>query len=262
MSDLVVLTAIDGPVATVTLNRPAAHNALDGRLVADLTGALRMLADTAAVRAVVLRANGESFSAGADIARMQRLAETPEAEALAEARALTGLLDTLDTLPKPTVALVHGAAFGGGVGLVACCDIAVAADSAAFSLSGVKLGLVPAVTAPYVVAAIGARAARRYLLTGERISALEAQRLGLVHEVVPGYMLQAAGDAVLARLAEGGPEPQAGAKALIRPLSGRPPGPPDEATLRRIAAARTTAEAREGLAAFLEKRRPRWRGGQ
>lgn len=261
MSDLVVLTAIDGPVATVTLNRPAAHNALDDRLVADLTGALRMLADTAAVRAVVLRANGESFSAGADIARMQRLAAAPEDEALAEARGLTGLLDTLDTVPKPTLALVHGAAFGGGVALAACCDIVIAADSAAFSLSGVKLGLVPAVTAPYVVAAIGARAARRYLLTGERISALEARRLGLVHEVVPGHMLPAAGDAVLGRLAEGGPAAQAGAKALIRTLSGRPAGPPDEAAVRRIAAARTTAEAREGLAAFLEKRRPWWRGG-
>ncbi len=292
MSDLAVLTAIDGPVATVTLNRPEAHNALDDRLIAGLTGALRMLGDTPAVRAVVLRANGESFSAGADIARMRRLAEAteateapeateatgapgapgvteatgapgapgaPGAEALAEARALTGLLDTLDTLPKPTLALVHGAAFGGGVALVACCDIAIAADQAAFSVSAVKLGLVPAVTAPYVVAAIGSRAARRCLLTGERISALEARRLGLVHEVVPGHMLAAAGAAVLTRLAEGGPEAQAGAKALIRTLSGRAAGPADDDTLRRIAAARTTPEAQEGLAAFLEKRNPRWR---
>jgi len=212
------------------------------------------------VRAVVLAGAGRSFSAGADLNWMRRTADYSEVENLADARALAGLMRTLDRLPKPTVALVQGAAYGGGVGLVACCDIAVASTAAVFSLSEVRLGLLPSVISPYVVDAIGPRAARRYFLTAERFDAAEARRLGLVHEVVAPEDLEAAGARVLAALAECGPAAQAASKALVARVAR---GPIDDAmvedTARRIAALRATPEGREGVMAFLEKRKPSWR---
>lgn len=252
----------DDGVAVVTLNRPDVHNAFNDVVIAELTKVLRGLGDDPAVRAVVLRAEGKSFSAGADLGWMKRMAGYSQEENEADAMALAELMRTLDRLPKPTLAVVQGAAFGGGVGLVACCDIAVAAETATFCLSEVRLGLIPAVISPYVVAAMGERAARRYFLTAERFGAAEAHRLGLVHEVVPAEGLERAAEAMLARLKEGGPAAQAAAKDLIFSVSRRPA---DEAVIRdtavRIAAIRASEEGREGLEAFLGKREPSWRAG-
>jgi methylglutaconyl-CoA hydratase len=169
------------------------------------------------------------------------------------------LMRVLNFLPKPTVARVQGAAFGGGVGLVACCDIAIASDAASFSLSEVRLGLIPAVISPYVVAAIGERAARRYFLTAERFGADEALRIGLVHQVVPADQLDSAVDTILTRLSEGGPAAQRAAKDLIFAVTHRPiDAGLIHDTAERIATVRASSEGREGLAGFLEKRKPAW----
>ncbi len=259
MSDQLVLQQIDAGVGRLTLNRPEVHNAFDDALIAQLTAALLSLEADRRVRVVVLAAAGKSFSAGADLAWMQRMAGYSEAENLADARALAGLMSTLDRLAKPTVALVQGAAFGGGVGLVACCDIAIASQAASFCLSEVKLGLIPAVISPYVVAAMGPGAARRFILTAERFSARQALALGLVHEVVPADRLEETGQKVLDHLTQGGPRAQADAKDLVLSLAGRPIDRAlVEETAERIARIRVGEEAREGLAAFLEKRKAEW----
>ena len=255
-----ILTEIreDG-VATVTLNRAEVHNAFNDTVIADLTGTLCRLGDDDKVQAVVLRAEGKSFSAGADLGWMQRMAGYGHAENLADAGALAELMRVLNFLPKPTVARVQGAAFGGGVGLVACCDIAIASDAASFSLSEVRLGLIPAVISPYVVAAIGERAARRYFLTAERFGADEALRIGLVHQVVPADQLDSAVDTILTRLSEGGPAAQRAAKDLIFAVAHRPVDAGlIHDTAERIATVRASSEGREGLAGFLEKRKPAW----
>ncbi|TCO79279.1 methylglutaconyl-CoA hydratase [Plasticicumulans lactativorans] len=246
-------------VATLTLNRPELHNAFDDALIAALTAALRRLEADPAVRVVVLAANGKSFSAGADLNWMRRMADYTVAQNLDDARGLAELMRTLNALAKPTVAKVQGAAYGGGVGLVACCDIAVAADGASFCLSEVRLGLIPAVISPYVVNAIGERQARRYFVSAERFDAAEARRIGLVHEVVPAAGLDAKVDELLATLAGNGPAAMVAAKDLARAVAR---GPLDAAmiedTARRIADIRASAEGREGLSAFLGKRRPAW----
>ncbi|MGK9165677.1 enoyl-CoA hydratase/isomerase family protein [Inquilinus limosus] len=251
---------IEDGVGTVVMDRPDRHNAFDEHVIADLTAAFARLGAEDAVRAVVLRGAGKSFSAGADLDWMRRMAAYDEAANLADARALAALMRTIDTLPKPTVALVHGAAYGGGVGLVACCDIAVATEAASFSLSEVKLGLIPAVISPYVVRAIGARAARRYFLTAERFDAVEARRLGLVHELVAGDGLEEAARRILAALRGNGPAAVRAAKDLVAAVAGRPPAEVEEDCARRIAAIRAGEEGREGVAAFLEKRKPAWLG--
>jgi methylglutaconyl-CoA hydratase len=213
------------------------------------------------VRVVVLTGAGRSFSAGADLNWMRRTATYGEAENLADARALAELMQTLDQLAKPTVARVNGAALGGGTGLVACCDIVVASERAVFGTTEVRLGLIPSVIGPYVLAAVGPRQARRLMLTGERISAAEAARLGLVHEVVADDRLDAAVDRIAGELLKGGPDAIAAAKALIRDLAGRPISAElIDQTAQRIAALRATPEAREGVGAFLEKRTPGWSG--
>jgi methylglutaconyl-CoA hydratase len=257
-----VLTAVreDG-VATVTMNRPDVHNAFDDVSIASLAAAFRTLGGDPSVRCVVLRGAGAGFSAGADLAWMQRMAGYSRDENLADAAGLAGLMQAIDRCPKPVVAAVHGPAFGGGVGLVACCDVAVASDAASFALTEVRLGLIPAVISPYVVAAIGERAARRYFLTAERMSAVEAHRLGLVHEVVPGHMLDAAVERMLSRLREGSPHAQAAAKDLIAAVARRPTDAEVVAdTAARIADQRASAAGKEGLAAFLAKRKPSWAG--
>ena len=256
-----LLLDVDGRgVATLTLNRPERHNAFDDALIAALTDALEGLASRPDVRAVVLTGAGRSFSAGADLAWMQRMAGYSEAENLRDAAELARMLHTLDRLPKPTLALVGGNAYGGGVGLVACCDIALAVDRAVFCLTEVRLGLTPATISPYVVAAIGARQARRYFVTAEPIPAARAREIGLVHEVVPAAELDATRDRVLAALLPGAPGAQADAKVLAFLPEGRAV---DEAlvveTSRRIAARRASPEGREGLEAFLAKRPPGWR---
>ena len=246
-------------VAIVTLARPQVHNAFNEVMIAELTAELAALGADPQVRAVLLAAEGKSFSAGADLDWMRRMAGYGPDENRADARALARLMHVLDTLAKPTVARVHGAAYGGGVGLVACCDIAVAGEEAAFSLSEVKLGLIPAVISPYVVAAAGPRAARRWFLTAERFDAAEAARTGLVHQAVPTARLDEAVEAVLARLRQGAPAAQAAAKDLIFTVTGHPVTEElMDYTAARIAELRAGAEAREGIAAFLDKRAPAW----
>ena len=260
MAEDTVLVAVAGAVATVTLNRPATHNAFDGALIARLTRTLDDLGARADVRAVVLAGTGKSFCAGADLAHMKKAAAFSQAENVADARALARLLMVLGHLPKPTVALVQGAAYGGGVGLVSACDIALAAETASFALTEVRLGLIPAVISPFVIRAIGESHSRRFILTGERFGADIAHRIGLVHEVVPAETLAARGAAVVEMLLQGSPDAHRRAKELIDTVSGRPIDEDlaDEVA-RRIAAARASEDGREGIAAFLDKRAPSWR---
>jgi methylglutaconyl-CoA hydratase len=251
----------DNGVARVTLTRTRVHNAFNELVIAELTRSLEGLESDPRVRAVVLAAQGTSFSAGADLTWMERMAGYGTEENLEDARGLAELMRRLNALAKPTLALVQGPAFGGGVGLVACCDIAIAAESASFCLSEVRLGLIPAVISPYVVAAMGQRAARRYFLSAERFSAAEALRLGLVHEVVPDEQLEVRGERLVKAVLSGGPKAQSAAKELIFAVSDRPPDDDlVEETARRIAEVRAGEEAREGIAAFLQKRKPRWGG--
>ena len=246
-------------VALVALARPEVHNAFDDTLIAELTQVLEALDRDTSVRAVVLLGHGRSFCAGADLNWMKRMAGFGRAENLADATALAAMLKTLHRLSKPTIARVHGSVFGGGVGLVACCDIAFAAHDATFSLSETKLGLVPATIGPYVVEAMGARHARRYFLSAERFTAAEAFRIGLVHEICPIDELDGTINELLGALLAAGPRAQAEAKALIRAVAAQPI---DDAviadTAARIARVRGSPEGKEGVAAFLEKRSPAW----
>ncbi len=252
---------MDGAVATLWLNRPAKHNAFDADLVAALAEAWHELDADPAVRVIVLAGRGKSFCAGADLDGMRRAASLGVDENLADARALARMLRGLAELRKPTLARVHGAALGGGLGLVAACDIAIAASSAVFATSEVRLGIVPAAISPYVLRAIGARQALRYFQTGERMAAPRACELGLVHEVVAAERLDARVAEIAAELVAGGPLAQAAAKELIRAIAHRPINDTlvDDCA-HRIAHLRATPEAREGIGAFLEKRRPSWMG--
>ena len=246
-------------IALLALSRPDVHNAFDETLIEELTSALRAIDGDDTVRAVVLLGAGRSFCAGADLNWMKRMAAYGRAENLADAKALATMLGTLNTLTKPTIARVHGAAYGGGVGLVACCDIAIAAQEATFSLSEAKLGLIPATISPYVIEAIGARMARRYFLTAERFDAAEAYRIGLVHDIVQAGELDNRINEVLGALVVAGPRAQAESKALIRAVANRPVGASVIAdTAARIARVRATPEAKEGVAAFLGKRPAGW----
>lgn len=259
MSAPVVIVAREGAVGRLTLNRPERRNAFDERLVAELHAGLRALDADPAVRVVVLCASGPSFSAGADLDWMRRMADAPRAEGEADALRVAALFRTLDALQTPTIALVDGAARGGGVGLAAACDVVVATEAASFALTEVRLGLLPAVIGPYLVRAIGERAAVRYALTAEPFDAAQAARLGLVHRVVAADGLAAEGARIAALMARGAPGAQAGTKALMRLAAETPL---DDALVaesaRRIAAARSGEEGREGMAAFLERRRPSW----
>ncbi|WP_089287315.1 MULTISPECIES: enoyl-CoA hydratase/isomerase family protein [unclassified Azospirillum] len=257
MSDIITNIDLRG-VATVTLNRPEVHNAFNDTVIADLTDIFRRLGNDPAVRVIVLRGVGKSFSAGGDLNWMRRMAGYSREENVADAMGLATMLRTLNECPKPTLAVIHGHCFAGAVGLVAACDIAIAADAVQFALTEVRLGLIPATIGPYVVAAMGARACRRYFLTAERFDAATALRLGLVHEVVTADALNAAAEAAIANLLLGGPRALAAAKALIPAVD----GPLDDAmladTAARIAEARAGDEGREGLASFFDKRKPGW----
>ncbi len=252
--------AIDGPVARVALNRPDVHNAFDETLIAELTHVVRTLDADLGIRVVIIEGRGKSFCAGADLNWMKKMAGFSQTENLADASALAAMLSALNNVSKPTIARVHGAAYGGGVGLVACCDIAIGAPGAMFSLSETRLGLIPATISPYVIEAIGSRAARRYFLSAERFGAEEAHQLGLLHELVPESELDATVDRRVAALLEAGPQAQAEAKLLIRAVAHRPI---DQGvigdTAKRIARIRATLEGKEGVAAFLAKRKPAWR---
>ena len=246
-------------VAIVILNRPDVHNAFDETLIAELTAALRALDADPGVRAVVLAGAGPSFCAGADLNWMKKMAAFSRAQNLADAGALAAMLATLDALSKPTIARVHGAAFGGGAGLVACCDVAIGAQDATFAFSESRLGLIPAAISPYVVAAIGVRAARRYFLSAERFSAAEAYRLGLLHDLALIEELDARINELLGALLTAGPRAQAECKALLRAIANRPLDARLVAdTAQRIARVRASPEGKEGVAAFLSKRKAAW----
>ncbi len=256
-----LVTQISGKgVATITLNRPEVHNAFDEELIERLRRELQGLETDPVVRVVVLDAVGKSFSAGADLNWMQRMADYDRAANLEDAKNLGKMMSTLHRLRQPTVAIVQGPAYGGGVGLVAACDIAIASTNATFSLSEVRLGLIPAVIGPYVVAAVGERAARRYMLTAERFSAEEAFRLGLVHDVVEPDKLDQRRAQIIEDLLKGGPKALTEAKNLVAYISGS--ATQDEKIVRdtagHIARVRATDEGKEGVGAFLEKRKPKW----
>jgi methylglutaconyl-CoA hydratase len=256
----------EGAVATLQMRRPEVHNAFDPQLIAEMTQALEHLDRDASVRAVVLSGAGSTFSAGADLNWMLGMARATEDENREDSERLAKLMHTLNFLSKPTIAKVNGSCYGGGVGLVACCDIAIAAEGAKFCLSEVKLGLVPAVISPYVIAAMGARQARRYFLSAEVFPAEEAKRIGLLHDFVPGTELDAAVERVLHWLLKGGPAAQVEAKRLVQNLTGMTPAAQttiDRGNARLIARLRVSPEGQEGLSAFLDKRQPAWsRGGE
>jgi methylglutaconyl-CoA hydratase len=258
-TDSVLVEIFDEGIATVTLNRPDRHNAFDEELISGLTGALRSLERNPDVRVVVLAAEGKSFSAGADLNWMKRTAAYSRRKNFEDAMGLAELMRTLHQLSKPTIARVQGPAFGGGVGLVAGCDIAIATREATFALSEVRLGLIPAIIGPYVIAAIGPRNARRYMLTGERFDVAEAFRIGLVQEICEMEDLDDYVRVAATQFLMGGPIALAAAKKLIVDVAGRPM---DEDlvqdTARRIAELRAGAEGREGVVAFLDKRNAAW----
>ena len=262
MPDALTLVHADA-VARLRLDRPALHNAFDAGLIAALTAALESVAQDPDIRVVVLEGAGASFSAGADLNWMRGMAAASEPENREDALALARLMRTLDELPKPTIARVHGAAFGGGVGLIACCDIAIGVPAAKFGLTESRLGLLPAVISPYVIAAIGARNARRYFATAEVFDAAQAERIGLLHAVVEADDLDAAVERQIALLRKAGPFAAADAKRLVREVvaaTDRDLLDQDNATL--IAALRVSAEGQEGLTAFLDKRSPAWAHAQ
>ena len=248
-----------GAVATLWMDRPAVFNAFNEQLIAELAAACAELDADASVRVVVLAGRGKHFSAGADLNWMRRAADSTEAENLADSRKFAAMLRALSEMSKPTIARVQGAALGGGTGLAAACDMAIAADDASFATSEVKFGIIPAVISPYVLRAIGPRHALRYFQSAERFGALEAKAMGLVNEVVTVDELDAAVDRLVQALLACGPQAQFAAKQLIAALTGRPiDDAVGEETATRIARQRATAEAREGFAAFFDKRAPAW----
>lgn len=249
----------DGGVATLWMNRPEVHNAFNAQLIADLSAACRALDADVSVRVVVLAGRGKSFSAGADLNWMKAAGEAGEAENFADAMKLAGMLRTLAEMSKPTIARVHGAALGGGMGLASACDICIAGERALFATSEVKFGIIPSAISPYVIRAIGERQAYRYFQTAERIDARRAAELGLAHEAVASDALDAKVKEVVDALLLGGPKSQSAAKELIRAVANRPLSDAVvEDTARRIASLRVTPEAREGLDAFLSKRPATW----
>lgn len=252
--------ALDGAIARLTLNRPDMRNAFDDALIAALTAAVRSAADDPKVRVLLLTGAGKAFCAGGDLNWMRKMGTLTAADNRQDATRLADMLNAVWTCPKPVVACVNGDAYAGGMGLAAACDIAVAADSAHFCLSETRLGLLPATISPYVIRAMGERAANRYFLTAERFDAATALRLGLVHEVVPAAQALEAAEALCRTLCANGPGAVQASKRLVRDFAGQPLDAALIAdTVERIAAIRSTDEAREGVTAFLEKREPSWR---
>jgi methylglutaconyl-CoA hydratase len=261
MADAPIQYAVDARgVATVTLIRPEIHNAFDDTVVAALSEAFTKAAQDDSVRALILASTGKSFCAGGDLNWMRRMAQYGYEENLRDSELLAEMLRRLNTLPKLTIARVQGAAFGGGVGLVSCCDIAVASPAAAFCLSEVKVGMIPATISPYVINAIGERASRRYFTTAELIDAAKARELGLVTELVESEAhLDEGIERILKSLLRNGPRGVAEAKRLIMDYANREITPELIAdSSKRIAETRGSTEGQEGLTAFLEKRKPNW----
>lgn len=248
----------DGAVERLTLNRPDTRNAFDDQMVAELTAWAGGVRESDGLRAVVLAGAGPVFCAGADVAWMRRMRAASAEENERDARALAAMFRAVDTLPVPVIGRIHGAALGGGVGLAAVCDIVVAAETATFGFTEVKLGILPAVISPFALAKIGVSAARELMLTGARFSAARAREIGLVHAVVPEAGLDAAVDACLTEILTAAPGAVAAIKALIPRVAGRPAAEVAELTSRAIARQRASAEGQEGLTAFLERRKPAW----
>ncbi|MCI0399674.1 MAG: enoyl-CoA hydratase-related protein [Chloroflexi bacterium] len=248
----------DGVVATVALNRPESHNAFNPPMIAGLTAVFRELGQREDVRLVVLTGNGRSFCAGADLATMRATADYTFDENVADAQAIFDLMWALDSCPKPVIGRVNGAAIGGGAGLVSCCDVVVAVERATFAFSEARLGLVPAVISPFVLARIGVSHGRELFLTGERFDARRAQQIGLVHHVVAEEELDAAVAERVEQLLLAAPGAQAAAKELIRAVAYQPKEAMRALTAELIAGRRASDEGREGMSAFLEKRKPSW----
>ena len=245
--------------ATVTLNRPDVRNAFNETVIGELSNVFQELAQMEDVRAIVLAANGPAFCAGGDLNWMKKVAAYTPEQNLNDAQQMADMLYQIYSCPKPVIARIHGDCYAGGMGLAAACDIAVAADTANFCLSEVKLGLVPATISPYVIKAMGPNAARRYFITAERFSAKEAHRIGFVHEAVPADQLDATLDQIVKSILGNGPNAVLAAKWLVEDVTGAEIE--DELlayTAECIAEIRSTDEAREGVSAFLEKRKPGW----
>ncbi|TRZ58401.1 MAG: enoyl-CoA hydratase/isomerase family protein [Rhodocyclaceae bacterium] len=255
-----ILTAVDRGVGIITLNRPERHNAFDDVLIGELIDAVAMMEHEDAVRVLVISSTGKSFCAGADLNWMKRAAGLSAEDSLRESRAMAEMLCCLAQMGKPTVARVQGHAYGGGVGLVAACDIAIATFDAQFTLSEVKLGIIPAVISPHVIAAIGERYARRYMLSAERFAAAEAYRIGLLHEIVPDEeALDEAIGEIVETLLKNSPNALKECKELIRAVVSRPlTQEVVEDTAQRICRLRASDQGKEGMSAFLEKRKPNW----
>jgi methylglutaconyl-CoA hydratase len=253
-----VITIRDGPVARVTLNRPEVHNAFNEHVIAGLQSAFDSLRGDDSIRVVILTGEGRSFSVGADLDWMSRASTWTEAENQRDATVLAKMLRTIAEFPKPVIARIHGNALGGGSGLAAASDVAIAAESAMFGFTEVRLGLVPATIAPHVVEKIGPGRALPLFVTGERFPAARAFEIGLVHRVVPDDRLDTAVDEAVGALLESGPRAQAAAKTLVRAVAGTEGPEADAYTADLIARIRTSDEGREGIGAFLEKRKPAW----
>ena len=251
--------AIVNSVARITLSRPEVRNAFNDEVIAELTEAFRALGQRDDVRAIVLAAEGPAFCAGADLNWMRRMADYNRDENLADAAKLAEMLRVMYACPKPTVARVQGDVFAGGVGLVAACDMVVSVDTAAYCLSEVKLGLIPATISPYVIRAMGARASHRYFLTAERFSAAEAHRIGFVHEVVAADQLDAKVDELTQALCNASPNAVRSCKTLLHEVAGCDIDAPLIArTVEGIADIRASSEGKEGVQSFLQKRKPHW----
>jgi methylglutaconyl-CoA hydratase len=248
----------DGPVEYLTLNRPDVRNAFNPVLIRSLREWAASVSPANGTRAVVLSGAGRTFCAGGDLAAMAATIDASRDDNLADASRLAAMFEALDTLPVPLISRIHGAALAGGVGLAAVSDIVVAAEDAAFGLTEVKLGILPSVIAPYVLAKIGRSAARELFLTGARFSAARAKEIGLVHAVVPAGALDDEVARYVGEILAAGPQAVHGAKALIREVFGRPPAEVASLTAETLAARRVSAEGQDGMRAFLEKRPPRW----
>jgi methylglutaconyl-CoA hydratase len=256
-----VTATVSGSVAHVTLNRPDKRNALDSATLSALGAVLEQCAGDPGVRMLQLTGAGNVFCAGADLGEMQSQAQASEAENLAHARKLAGILSALDSFPKPTLAKVNGDGYGGALGLIAACDIVVAVDVAKFAFTEVRLGIIPAVVSPFVLSKIGESAALRYFLTAETMTAATLKQIGLAHEAVAAGMLDATCDGIIDAILKGAPGAQSAAKDLIRDAQQAPRdrGAASMEMAKRLAALRVQAEAQEGFAAFFAKRKPSWR---
>ena len=253
----------DAGVSTVTLNRPEVRNAFNEEVIAELTAVFLELGRRPEVRCVVLAASGTAFCAGADLNWMKRMASYSRDENLDDASALARMLEVIYQCPKPTIAKVQGDVYAGGLGLVTACDIAIAADTAHYCVSEVRIGLIPATISPYLIRAIGARAAHRWFLTAERFGAAQATACGLVHEAVPAGDLDAQVAALAHTLVQAGPEAIKACKTLLHDVAGQEMSDSLlQDTAERIADIRVTPEGREGIGAFLDKRKPNWLTGE